>query len=98
MVTSVVSFAEFGVKPRKLGKKDVIDRFEKTITNLFDIQDVDLEVASIAAGLRAKYSSLRGMDALQVASAIRADADIFVTNDKRLKAIKEIKVILVKEL
>ncbi len=98
MVTSVVSFAEFGVKPRKLGKKDVIDRFEKTITNLFDIQDVDLEVASIAAGLRAKYSSLRGMDELQVASAIRADADIFVTNDKRLKAIKEIKVILVKEL
>jgi predicted nucleic acid-binding protein len=38
------------------------------------------------------------MDALQVASAIRADADIFVTNDKRLKAIKEIKVIFVKEL
>lgn len=98
MVTSVVSFAEFGVKPRKLGKKDVVDRFEKTITNLFDIQDVDLEVASIAAGLRAKYSSLRGMDALQVASAIRANVDIFVTNDKRLKAIKEIKVILVKEL
>jgi predicted nucleic acid-binding protein len=98
MVTSVVSFAEFGVKPRKLGKKDIIDRFEKTITNLFDIQDVDLEVASIAAGLRAKYSSLRGMDALQVASAIRANADIFVTNDRRLKAIKEIKVTLVKEL
>lgn len=98
MATSVVSFAEFGVKPRKLGKKDVIDRFEKTIANLFDIQDVDLNVASIAADLRAKYSSLRGMDALQVASTIRANADIFVTNDKRLKTIKEIKVILVKEL
>lgn len=98
LVTSVVSFTEFAIKPKKLGRKDTIHRFESTISRLLDVLDIDIEIADIASTLRAKYSSLRGMDSLQVASALKARADFFITNDKRLKAIKEIRIVLIKDL
>jgi predicted nucleic acid-binding protein len=98
LVTSVISFVEFSIKPKKLGKKDIILKFEQTISRIIDTVEIDLEIADIASTLRAKYPSLRGMDSLQVASALKVKADLFITNDKRLKMIRELKIVLVNDL
>lgn len=65
-----------------------------------DISIVPLtkEIAKIAAQLRAKYSGLKSMDALRLASATQNKCDIFLTNDKQLKQVTEIECILVDEL
>lgn len=59
-------------------------------------------IAEKAADLRAKYgdSGLKIPDAIQLATAICYDAQLFLTNDKRLKKLqqKEIKIITVEEL
>lgn len=47
--------------------------------------------------MRAKYN-IHTPDALQVATAIERQADYFLTNDLRLKAVTEIKGITIAEL
>ena len=48
-----------------------------------------------AAGIRAEYPGYKSMDALQLASALAAHADVFYTNDKQLLSYssKKMKVI-----
>ena len=58
---------------------------------------VTVAVADTSADFRAKYN-LRTPDALHIAAAIQADAGCFITNDRRLKAVKEIPVLLLAEL
>jgi predicted nucleic acid-binding protein len=53
---------------------------------------VDLEVARRAADLRAGYR-LRPPDAIQLAAALFHGATAFVTNDKKLKQVNELKVL-----
>jgi predicted nucleic acid-binding protein len=62
------------------------------------IQVIELtaDVINIATNLRANYSqSLRTPDALQIACALSAKADQFLTGDKKLSVIEEIEVIIV---
>jgi len=65
----------------------------------FDIYtfNINLKVAESAAKLRAKYKWLKGMDAIQLAVAIFSDCDCFITNDKSIKKIREIEVILISD-
>jgi predicted nucleic acid-binding protein len=98
LTTSVLTAAEVEIKPRKLGKKDLTIKFEKTISSLFEIYPITWEIAQISATLRAKYSSLRAIDSLQIACAIHHKCEDFITNDKRLRAIKEIPITLIKNL
>lgn len=51
------------------------------------------DTALTFAKLRAKYPSIKSPDAIHVATAIQAKADIFLTNDKNLKQVEEIRVI-----
>lgn len=62
-----------------------------------EIENIDQKVATKAYQLRAKYTFLKGMDAIQVASAVHTDCEIFVTNDKKLKTIEEISILLLGE-
>lgn len=98
LTTSVLTTAEVEIKPRKLGKKDLTIKFEKTIKSLFEVYPITWEVAQISATLRAKYSSLRAIDSLQIACALHNKCGTFVTNDKRLRIIKEIPIVLIKNL
>jgi predicted nucleic acid-binding protein len=61
------------------------------------LQDVTLLVADTAAKLRSKYQGLRGMDALQISAAIHSECDKFMTNDRRLRQVNEIEVMLIKD-
>ena len=55
-------------------------------------------MAETAAQIRAKYSGIKAMDALQLASAITSGCDVFLTNDKQLRQVNEIQVLLVDDL
>ncbi len=59
---------------------------------------MDLAVAKRASKLRAKYTFLKGFDAIQIAIAIENNCDAFLTNDKQLKKIREIKIVVLEDL
>ena len=62
------------------------------------VEEVDQKVAETAYKLRAKYDFLKGMDALQISVAIEKECDQFLTNDKKLTKISEVKILLVEDL
>ena len=99
ILTSVISIAEFGVKPKKINKLELIEDLEQMLSVLqIKVVDINLETAEISSSLRAKYQSLKSFDALQLASAISNNCNVFVTNDKRLKTITEINVLTMDDL
>ena len=93
LVTSVITFMEFGVRPEKENRQDLITKFEELMERLnIDILVIDKEAGRRAYKLRAKYDFLKGMDALQLALSIKEQCSTFITNDKKLKKITEIQV------
>ncbi len=54
---------------------------------------VSTQIADEAARIRAAYK-LKTPDALHLATAIRAEADLFVTNDRKLKVFTEVPILL----
>ena len=80
--------------PKSLLTK-IKDQF-KTLSNL-EIYDVNNEIGEIAAKIR-REEKFHLPDAIQLATAIYAKANIFITNDERLKKFKGIKVVLLNEV
>ncbi len=93
MVTSVITYMEFSVIPERTKKIKIISNFKEILLKLsIPLIEIDLSIAGYAAKLRAKYSFLKGLDALQLSVAIKNNCDTFVTNDRELAKIKEIKI------
>lgn len=95
-VTSIISLTEILSYPEteKVEKQIVEDFFN---TPNLQVSDVDQEIARKAAKIRRKYG-FRLPDSVQLATALQAKAKAFVTNDERLKTLKELKIILLKEI
>lgn len=96
--TSVMTMMEILVKPMREGNAKAVEDYKfvlQTFPNL-KLQAVDAAVSEKAAEVRAEYN-LRSPDAIQLASAMAANAEAFVTNDHRLKRVKGIHVILLKD-
>ncbi len=94
LVTSVITWMEFGVMPKKTGRLDLIARYQDLLDRLgIPLVHVNQAVADKAAALRAKYDFLKAMDALQLAVAIESDCDRFITNDKGLLRFQELHVL-----
>lgn len=72
------------------------ERFKKTLK--MRVLAADDAITKHAAQIRAKYSGIKAMDALQLASAIISGCDVFLTNDKQLRQVEEIPVLLVDDL
>jgi predicted nucleic acid-binding protein len=98
-VTSSVTLLEVLVKPLREGQTAIAQQYRDILTTAAGIEvfDVTSAIAEQAAQLRAKYN-LRTPDAIQVATAIELGADYFLTNDNRLKAVSETRVVAVGEL
>lgn len=93
-VTSIISKAELLSYKRPQGEIiSLKEQFEST-PNL-TVYDIDDAVAEKTAELRRKYG-LRLPDSIQLATAIIAKSNAFITNDENLKKCKEIKVIVIK--
>ncbi len=90
--TSVITDMEYIVNPYKTNNQQKIDNYY-AFQNYLDIKKIDIntEIASFAGLLRSKYDFLKALDALQIAASHFCDCDYFVTNDKALLQVKEIK-------
>ena len=62
-----------------------------------DFVQISAEIGDRAAQLRVKYN-LQLTDALQIATALEARCEAFLTNDTQLKRAVELKVLVVAEL
>ena len=97
-VSSIITHMEFCVRPYELKKYKLIDKFQQFLKDLnIHLFDVDFRIADLASRLRGKHKALKGMDAIQIATAIYSNCDTFVTNDKKLKDINEIKINLISD-
>jgi predicted nucleic acid-binding protein len=92
-VTSVIAILELLVRPKVEGREEVAREYLHLLTTYpnLAILAMDVGVAEIAAELRAKYG-VRTPDTLQLAAAVQAGATGFITNDRRLEAIKELEI------
>lgn len=96
-ITSYVTLLELLVKPLREGRLDLVDQYKTILTGQLEMVPIDEAVSVKAAQLRAKYG-FRIPDAIQLASVIRKKGDVFITNDKGLKHVKEIKILTLEEI
>jgi predicted nucleic acid-binding protein len=91
--TSVITLTE--VLPKSvLGNPKLEGKFLQLLKTKrqFGLLEITRDVAIRAGELRGQYPFLKSMDAIQLAAAISVAANVFLTNDKRLKQVKEIPV------
>lgn len=99
LVCSTITLTEVLTRPMRVGREDLVDAYRALLEHHGHVAlvDIDPEVAVRAAELRARHS-LRTPDALQIAAAIHAGCDAFLTNDRDLARVDEIAVVLVSDL
>ncbi len=98
-ITSIITLLEILVKPIKDQNIKAIKDYKFLLNNFPNLKmvNIDPEIAEKGAELRARYG-IRIPDALQIASAIENHATIFISNDNKLKKVKEIEVAVLKEI
>ena len=96
-ITSIITLMEILTLPKKKKEHYLVKEYSELLNNFPNLKfiDVNFHIADLASSLRAKYA-ITPPDALQVATAIAENADYFLTQDIRLKKIKEIKIKLLK--
>lgn len=97
--SSVLTLTEVLSKPIESGDAKLARKFSDFLEygkNL-KLMEITLTIAKRAGILRGNYSILRALDAIQIAAALDAGADVFITNDKKLKRMKEIKVLVLSD-
>ena len=92
-VTSIVSLTEI-LSFQKTS--DVVKQLTEDFlsTPNLEVFDVNQQIAIEAARIRREYG-FRLPDAIQLSTAQKAKADVFITNDQRLKHFKPLKVIMI---
>jgi predicted nucleic acid-binding protein len=97
--TSTISLSETLVLPMRNGDAVRENAFRNLLLSARGMTTTPLltEIAEQSARLRATYS-LRTPDAVQIATALHSNCDIFLTNDDKLKRVQEIEVVIVSEL
>jgi len=97
-VTSCLSVMETLILPKK---KENID-LEQVYFGVFKhypnliVLDFNFGLANLAAKLRAKYN-IKAPDAIHLATAISSNAQTFITNDPKLKQIREIPILILRD-
>lgn len=94
--TSVITLTEVLSKPMKDRNDELAEKFADFLEHGKNIGLIEIssEVPKRAGKLRGTHQTLRTVDAIQVAAAIEVGADAFITNDKSLKQVNEIKVVV----
>jgi predicted nucleic acid-binding protein len=94
IVTSALTLLELLVVPYRAGNADRAQRYEELLTNSRGIAVIDLsrDQLRIAAQLRAA-TGVKTPDALQLAAALGAGCTTFMTNDRRIPAIRGIRIL-----
>ena len=95
--SSVITLIEVLTQPLRKSKMEVVEKYRQFLLNSsnFITYSIDPIIAQKSAELRAQYG-IKTPDAIQLAG-IENDGTLFVTNDRDLKKIKEIEVIVLEE-
>ncbi|MCZ7356183.1 MAG: type II toxin-antitoxin system VapC family toxin [Candidatus Methanoperedens sp.] len=96
-ITSYVTLLELLVKPLREKRFDLVEQYKRILAARLEMVAMDESVSIKAAELRAKYG-IRTPDAIQLASVITRNGDVFVTNDERLGVVEEIEVLTLGEI
>lgn len=98
-ITSTISVIETFIQPEVQGDQFIITEYERVFQELpnLEVVPVDWPLARLASKLRAKHKTIRTPDAIQLAASLLKGCLAFVTNDARLKKVKEIKTIVLKD-
>lgn len=77
----------------------LITRLERDLMLMANLQliEVDNEIAREAARIKREYEFTLA-DAIQLATALENNVEVFITNDKKLQHFKELKIILLSSL
>ena len=97
-ITSVLLLTEVLTKPLKDNNVGLVRAYKAVISTFPNlvIKPIDKHTSILAAELRAKYG-VKTPDALFLATAILEKADVFITNDVRLKSIEEMNFLILDE-
>ncbi len=98
-VTSVITVTEVLVTPLRDGNRQAAEEYRRLLSSYphLSIVEIDQAVARRAADLRAKHG-IRTPDALQIAAALIHGATGFISNDKAVKRVRDIQVLLLDEV
>lgn len=97
-VTSSITLSECLVHPYRRGDMALAQKFRDVITAGANTRYVGVDaVAERAAEVRAHYN-LKLADSFQIAAAIAAGCDAFLTNDSALKRVNGITILVLDEL
>jgi predicted nucleic acid-binding protein len=90
--SSVLTLAEVLPKPVEYGDEKLAKKFVEFLKygRNFNLIEISTSIAEKAGSLRGQYPNLKTVDAIQISTAIYSGADAFLTNDKKLKQIREI--------
>jgi len=96
--TSTITLAEILTKPLADKKYGLIDEIKFTLKTFSTLTmfAIDEKLAEAAALIRARHG-IRLPDALQVAAALQGEATLFITNDKRIKKVDAIEVLVLSD-
>jgi len=97
--SSVLTLTEVLPKPIESGDAKLARKFSEFLEHgrNLNLVEITASIAKQAGVLRGSYPALRSLDAVQIAAALDVGADIFITNDKQLTRIKEIKVLVLSD-
>jgi len=96
--SSVITLIEVLTQPLKQSRNDIVEKYRDFLLNSsnFQLYPVDAIIAEKAAELRSRYS-IKTPDAIQLSIGIENNATLFLTNDKNLKSIGEITVLVLED-
>ena len=94
-LSSYITLLEIMVQPLRQGRSDLVKRYRDTLveSRRFSLFPVDQAVAEDGAEIRARYA-FRTPDAIQLATAVLQRADVFVTNDTKLRRFDRVEVLV----
>lgn len=97
--SSVLTLTEVLPKPIEAGDAKLARKFSEFLEHgkNLNLVEITAAMAKQAGVLRGRYSVLRALDAIQIAAALDVGADVFIANDKKLKRIKEIHVLVLSD-
>lgn len=98
-IFSIVGMVELLTGVKKQKRPDLAQDYKLLLSQFphFDIYGIDERTVDVASDLRARYG-IRTPDAIHLATSITRRADFFITNDRSLKKIEEIKVVSISEI
>lgn len=98
-IVTPVTAAELLVKPLQADRPDIADRYRTALAHLENTRCCALswDTGCMAGALRARYG-LPLPDTFQIALAVEAGSCALITNDRALRRVEEIPIVLLDDL